>query len=177
MDETQCTRPTPSRGEVLGGPIRVEAETHTVADDVEQTGRGFSWRTLGVLVAAAAFTSLLLIPFSTTLLGEDGASKVPLWTLAVAALVQGVVTAAIFGGLGLWLGPKVGLGAPDLRDVLHGEPGSGRRVLSALPLAAGLGVTLGAALLALQAGLHPLLPESVQRSFEEFDTPPSWEGF
>jgi len=130
-----------------------------------------------VLVAAAAFTSLLLVPFSTTLLGEGEGLKVPMWMLAVAALMQGTTLAAIAGGLGLWLGPEVGLGAPDLRDVLHGKPGSGRRVLSALPLAAGLGVTLGAVLLALRAGLHPLLPEAVRRSFEKVAIPPPWEGF
>lgn len=158
-----------------GGPTEMEARTAT--GDLGETGRRFSWRALGGLVAAAAFTSLLLIPFSTTLLGEGEAFEIPLWMLAAASLVQGAVIAAIFGGLGLWLGPKVGLGAPDLRGVLHGEPGSGRRVLSALPLAAGLGITLGAVLLALGAGLRPLLPDAVRRSFEEVGTPTPWEGF
>ena len=30
---------------------------------------------------------------------------------------------------------------------------------------------------AFQAGLQPLPPEAVQRSFEEASTPPPWEGF
>jgi hypothetical protein len=52
--------------------MRTEARIST--GDIEGTGRRFSWRTLGVVVAAAASTSVLLIPFSTALLGQgDGA--------------------------------------------------------------------------------------------------------
>lgn len=154
----------------------MKMEARTATGGVRERKRTFSWRTLGVLVAAAASTSLLAIPFSITLFEQGDGLQVPAWMLVVGSLIQGIVVAAIFGGLGLWLGPKVGLGAPDLRGVLHGEPGSGRRALSALPLAAGLGVALGIVLLALQAGLMPLLPEAVQRSFEELDIPPPWES-
>jgi hypothetical protein len=156
--------------------MRMRAEAQT-ATGVVETGRRFSWRTLGMVLAVAAPTSLLLIPFSMTLLGQGDGPEIPLWMLVVGTLIQGVVVAAITGGLGLWLGPKVGLGAPDLRGMLHGEPGSGRRVLSALPLAAGLGVAFGVVALALEAGFVPLLPEAVQRSFEEASIPPPWEGF
>lgn len=155
----------------------MKMEARTATGGVRERERRFSWRTLGVLVAAAASTSLLLIPFSITLFEQGDGAEIPSWMLVVGSLIQGAAVAAIFGGLGLWLGPKVGLGAPDLRGVLHGEPGSGRRALSALPLAAGLGVALGAVLLALQAGLMPLLPEAVRRSFEELDFPSPWEGF
>lgn len=155
----------------------MKMEARTVTGGFEVAGRGFSWRTLGVILAVAAATSLLLIPFSLTLLGRGDGPEIPLWMLVVATLVQGLVTAAIAGGLGLWLGPKVGLGAPDLRGMLHGEPGSGRRVLSALPLAAGLGVAFGVVGLALGAGFAPLFPEAVQRSFEAANIPSPWEGF
>lgn len=130
-----------------------------------------------MLVAAAASTSLLLIPFSITLFEQGDGLQVPSWILVVGSLIQGTAVAAIFGGLGLWLGPKVGLGAPDLRSMVHGEPGSGRRVLSALPLAAGLGAAFGVVVLALEAGFAPLFPEAVRRSFEEASIPPPWEGF
>jgi hypothetical protein len=126
----------------------VEGETTTIG--VEQTERRFSWKTLGAVIAVAAPTSLLGIPFSMTLLRQGGGPEIPLWALVVDALIQGIVFAAIAAGLGLWLGPKVGLGALDLRGVLHGEAGSGRRVLSALPLAAGLGLGLGVVGLALE---------------------------
>ena len=110
--------------------MKMRAEARTATGSGEETGRRFSWRTLGVVLAVAAPTSLLLIPYSMTLLGQGGGPGIPLWALVVGQLIQGVVFAAIFGGLGLWLGPKVGLGAPDLRGMLHGEPGAGRRVLS-----------------------------------------------
>jgi membrane protease YdiL (CAAX protease family) len=178
MDRIQETRPDPGRGKVsVGGSIKVEAQAHTTSGAGEETGRRFSWRTLGVVVGVAAATSLLLIPFSMTLLGQGDGPEIPSWILVVGTLIQGVVSAAIFGGLGLWLGPKVGLGTPDLRDILHGVPGSGRRVLSALPLAAGMGAALGAVLLALAAGFGPLFPEAVRRSFDQASIPPPWEGF
>lgn len=176
MDKTQHTRP--DRSEVSdGGTRKTRAEALIAVGGGEKAGRRFSWRTLGVVLAAAAATSLLLIPFSMTLLGQGDGSEIPLWMLVVGTLIQGVVSAAIAGGLGLWLGPRVGLGAPDLRGMLHGEPGSGRRVLSALPLAAGLGVAIGVAVLALGAGFEPLFPEAVQRSFEAAIIPSPWEGF
>ena len=155
----------------------MKVEAHPATGVVEETGRGFSWRTLGVVVAVATLTSLLLIPFGVTLLGQGNGPGLPLWILVVGTLIQGVVSASVAGGVGLWAGPKVGLGAPDLRGMLHGVPGSGRRVISALPLAAGLGAAFGAALLALQAGFEPLFPQAVRRSFEAVSIPSPWEGF
>lgn len=160
-----------------GGSAEMRAEAQTaIAIDVG-AGRRFSWRTFGVILAVAAPAPLLLIPYSMTLLGQGDGLEMSLWALVVGTLIQGFVVAALAAGLGLWLGPKVGLGAPDLQSVLHRDPGAGRRVLSAPPLAAGLGVALGVVLLALNAGLTPLLPEAVQRSFEASTVPSPWEGF
>ena len=121
---------------------------------------------------------MLLIPYSMTLLGQgDGTEIPPLWILVVGQLSQGVVFAAIAAALGLWLGPKVGLGAPDLRGMLRGEPGSGRRVQSALPLPAGVGVAIGVVSLALQAGFRPLVPEAARHSIEGVSIPVAVGGF
>jgi membrane protease YdiL (CAAX protease family) len=156
----------------------MEAPAHNPTAGVDDTGRRFSWRTLAVILAVAGPTSLLLIPYSMTLLGQgDGTEIPPLWILVVGQLSQGVVFAAIAAALGLWLGPKVGLGAPDLRGMLRGEPGSGRRVQSALPLAAGVGVAIGVVSLALQAGFRPLFPEAARQSIEGVSIPSPWEGF
>jgi hypothetical protein len=105
--------------------MRMRAAAQTTTGGVEEAGRRFSWRTLGMVLTAATFTSLLLIPFSTTLLGQGGGAEIPTWMLVVGSLIQGAATAAIAGGLGLWLGPKVGLGAPDLRGILRRPPGRG----------------------------------------------------
>ena len=40
-----------------------------------------------------------------------------------------------------------------------------------------MGATLGAVLLALDAGFTPLLPGAVRRSLEQVNRPPPWEGF
>lgn len=175
--------PRSKRGSLGGevseaGVANTRGKAQAARSGAKENRSGFSWRTLGVILAVAAPASLLIIPYSMALLGQGDGPEVPLWTLVVVTLIQGLVFAGIAAGLGLWLGPKVGLGAPDLRGVLHGEPGSGRRVLSALPLAAGLGVGCAVALLALQAALAPLLPDAVQRSFEAANSTPSpWEGF
>ena len=47
----------------------MRAAAQTTTGGVEEAGRRFSCRTLGMVLTAATFTSLLLIPFSTTLLG------------------------------------------------------------------------------------------------------------
>lgn len=155
----------------------MKAKAQPAAGGGEEAGRRFSWRTLGVIVAAAALTSLLIIPYSMTLLGQENGPEISLGELVVGQLIQGIVVAGIAAGLGLWLGPKVGLGASDLQGMLHGEPRSGRRVLSALPLAGGVGVACGAIVLALRAGFTPLLPERIQRASESASIPSPWEGF
>jgi hypothetical protein len=76
-------------------------EAHTATGGLEETGQRFSWRTLAVIVAAAAATSLILIPFSMTLLGQSDGAEIPMWMLVVGTLIQGVAVAAIAGGLGL----------------------------------------------------------------------------
>ena len=66
--------------------MKMRAEAQTAIGVVEETGRKFSRRTLGVVLAVAAPTSLLLIPFGMALLGQGDGSEIPVWMLLVGTL-------------------------------------------------------------------------------------------
>lgn len=84
--------------------------------------------------------------------------------------IRGVVFTGITAGLGLWLGPKVGLGAPTLRAWLDGESGALRRIRAILPLAVVLGLGF-AVVLGVAGVVVPLAPESLQQTAH----PPAWQ--
>ena len=78
MDTTHQTRTHGHRSEVSeGGSVKMEAPAHNATGGVEDTGRRFSWRTLAVILAVAGPTSLLLIPYSMTLLGQGDGTEIP----------------------------------------------------------------------------------------------------
>lgn len=67
--------------------MKMEAQAHTATGGVEEIGRRFSWRTLGVVLAVAVPTSLLIVPYSITLLGQGHGPEIPLWALVVGTLI------------------------------------------------------------------------------------------
>lgn len=58
---------------------------------------------------------------------------IPFWLLLLVHVVQTLVLTAIATSISLWLGGKVGLGAPLLRDWLAGRPTAAARFRSLLP--------------------------------------------
>src|ERR1051326_183755 len=74
------------------------------------------WRLLALLVGVCAIGAAAVLPYSLALLPTDQAQvSAPIPVLVAAAVVQTSVLAAIAAACGLWLGPRVGLGAPMLR--------------------------------------------------------------
>ena len=140
-------------------------------------GRRPEWMVFGVLMAASAAGSAAVVPYAMGLLGQGGAPEVSAPTLLIAQVAQGLLFTAAAGGLGLWLGPKVGLGAPELRAVVAGEDGAWRRVRAGLPLAAGLGVASAVVFVALSAASAPLMPPSFVESMGGVVMPSAWQGF
>jgi hypothetical protein len=67
--------------------MKMAAQAHPATGGVKETGRRFSWRTLGVVLAVAAPTSLLIVPYSITLLGQGHGPEIPLWALVVGTLI------------------------------------------------------------------------------------------
>jgi hypothetical protein len=86
-----------------------------------------------------------VLPHSIALLA-DGQTETatPLPVLVAASVVQTSLLAAIAAACGLWLGPRVGLGAPMIRP---SKAPLGRRLLLAIVT----GICVGALILALEA--------------------------
>ena len=74
-------------------------------------------------------------------------------TLLVLLLVT-VPTAWV----GLYFGPRIGLGAPLLIALLSRQAGSGRRLLSESRIAIGLGIAIGILMLLIDWVMRPYLP-------------------
>jgi hypothetical protein len=121
------------------------------------------WRTFGVLLLASLLGVLAVVPYQFALAPPrlpDGAP--PLAVLIALSLVQNAVLLSAAIAVGLWLGPKVGLGAPVLRELLLGGPGAWGRVRRFVPLAAAAGVVATLAVLALELLVFaPRLPLAV----------------
>src|ERR1051325_2160700 len=74
------------------------------------------WRLVALLVGACAIGAAAVLPYSLALLPTDQAQlSAPLPVLVAASVVQTSVLAAIAAACGLWLGRRIGLGAPMLR--------------------------------------------------------------
>jgi len=74
-----------------------------------------TWKVFGVLVGGALIGSLAIIPYTLTLQELPPSLPIPLWLLLVIGITQNLLLFAAVTALGLWLGGKVGLGAPVLR--------------------------------------------------------------
>lgn len=130
------------------------------------------WKVFGVLLAGASLGSWAIVPYAFTLTGPPP-SSIPFWLLLVVGTIQNLLLFAAVTGLGLWLGMKVGLGAPLLRGWLSGNPEAPRRFRGSLPLATCAGAAVGAVILLLERVVFaPLLPEALRTI-----SPPAWQGF
>ena len=121
------------------------------ADQISQTRRAH-WRVFGVLMLGAVLGAVALLPYTLAVLSRPPAppGPLPLALLVVASVVQTVVLTGIAAGLGLWLGDRVGLGAPLLRDWLGGDPTAPWRFVASLPLASALGVLVAVVIFAVE---------------------------
>lgn len=137
-------------------------------------GRRPNWKLFGVLLAGALVGLLAVLPYYFTLEEPPSVLPVPLWLLLILGTVQNLVLFAVATGLGLWLGGKVGMGAPVMRDWLAGDTDAPRRFRASLPLAIGLGVAVGVIILLLeQVMFTPVLPDALAG----VSPPAPWKGF
>lgn len=106
-----------------------------------------------LLMGGALVGALGLIPYLLSLNADQLAElPMPLWAIVALTVVQTMVQAGLATGVGLWLGPRVGLGVPRLRAWLSGEAPLGPYLRSTVPVAVAAGAALGA-LVALLDGL------------------------
>jgi hypothetical protein len=136
--------------------------------------RRLRWRVFGVLTACALVGLLAVLPYALELSPLPTELPIPKWLVLVTGAVQNLLLFGGATGLGLWLGDKVGLGAPLLRGWLAGDAQTARRVRASLPLVIGGGSALGALILLLERLFFaPRLPAALQA----VDQPGPWQGF
>jgi hypothetical protein len=135
-----------------------------------------TWRVFLILLAAALVGELAIIPFSIELLDQgDTMAKIPMdrnLFLIIAFTVQivldlGLTVFALLAGR--HLGPRLGLGASDLEQLVAGDPEASRRVRNALPVAVVAGILSGIAIVVL-ANVLPVA------STKEIVHPGWWES-
>jgi membrane protease YdiL (CAAX protease family) len=138
-----------------------------------------TWRVFGVLVGGGLLGVLALVPYLLTVLGAltagAGVPLPPPWVLVVVQVVQVLVLVAAATALGLWLGPRVGLGAPLVRDLLERERTAGRRLRALVAPSVALGVAVGLVIVLLDLLVFtPALPPAATGA--EQAQPPVWQG-
>ena len=106
-----------------------------------QSSRWLSWKVFGVLMLGALIGVAGIIPYSLALAPLPAILPMPVEILLLLSVAQNMVLFGVTTALGLWLGGKVGLGAPMLRAWLSGDPEAPRQFRAWLPLA----IVLGAA--------------------------------
>jgi membrane protease YdiL (CAAX protease family) len=149
------------------------------------TIKKFDWRIFFILLAAATFGVIAIIPYSLALQqGQLEALEAqlpyPLAVVIILQLLQNVVLFAVTIGLCMLAANRIGLGLPILEAKLAGEK-VGAKVKAILPISIIVGVVgsliiialdlwvFGPALLSqLGEQMRALNPQSVQ--------PPAWKG-
>lgn len=114
---------------------------------IDQT---WSWKVFGVLLLAALVGAIGVIPYALALTPAIApAGGPPLAVLLVASVAQSLILAGLAITAGLWLGPRVGLGAPLLARWLEGDQEAAAQIqATALPsVVAGILVAIAIAAL------------------------------
>jgi len=144
----------------------------------------YSWRLLGILVAAVLISVILITPYSLSLQSNTLATaKLPL-PLPILIPLQWVQTTILYGilaAIGLFIANRIGLGAPFLESWLAGKPEWNRVRQFALPaITAGVLAAIAITLLDLLV-FGPYLSSELKRLGISLSlssiTPPAWEGF
>lgn len=146
----------------------------TLHQSAELAHRRLTWKVFGVLMAGALVGISAVMPYAFTLAGPLPPLPIPLWLLVVLQIVQNLLLCAVAAGLGLWLGGKVGLGAPILRAWLARERDAASRFRSLLVPAMLAGVVSAVAILILELGVFV---RRLPVGGEILSGPPPWQGF
>lgn len=144
-----------------------------------QTDRSATRRVFGVLMGAALVGVAAIMPYSVTLLETlPGAVRDALPALGVLLplqAVQAMVLLAAATALGLWLGPKIGLGAPLLYGLVRGEPAARSGLRALLGPSALLGALVGVTIVLLDLGVFAPRLDAAGRDLATLQ-PPAWQG-
>jgi len=132
-----------------------------------------NWRLFGILLLLVAFGLISLIPYGLTLAGQKfSAAMIP--ELFMQFLVQIVLYSALILG-GMFLGQKVGLGAPILSNLTQGKGFNLEKKTSWLAVLSGL----GAGFLMILFDVYIFVPrlQSQIQALGDTVRPSAWQGF
>lgn len=138
--------------------------------------RRLSWKVFGVLMLGGLIGSIAVMPYalaSNPKALEGLPISVPL-ALTISVL-QTVILVAIATGLGLWLGPRVNLGAPRLRQWLGGDREGALALLKPAAVRAGVaGAVVSVVIVLLDVFAFPGTLQA--QSAGSAGTPTYWQG-
>lgn len=120
----------------------------------------FSFRTLEVLLLVSLLASLAKIPYTSALLYQK-TSVPPIHSILINILFSFVLITIPLTTVGLWLGPKVGLGTPELEAMLTKVPKSYRRLQFSILPATILGIVCGIFINVVSILSQPFLPSEL----------------
>lgn len=121
-----------------------------------------NWKVLGVLVLAAIITGMAAVPYLLTVVTTTPASGLPpgpatMLILLIGTVLQNVLSVVLIGGLGLRLGARMGLGAPDLLAWMGDDPVRGRHLPTGLRVGIAHGALLGVLAIVVEVLLRPFV--------------------
>jgi len=150
------------------------------------TAKKFDWRIFFILLAAATFGVIAIIPYSLALqAGQltafEAQLPMPLSLLIVLQILQNMVLFAVAIGLGMMAANRIGLGLPILEAKLAGEKVS-RKIKAILPISIGIGVIGALIIIALDLWVfNPVMMtqfgELMKALNPEALQPAAWKGF
>lgn len=120
-----------------------------------------NWKLFWILLSASIFATIAVLPYILSLKGLLPAElPFPLSVVILFQVIQAAIFFAIMIFVGLFLGKKVGLGAPIIEDWLKGESVK-NKLNSILKLSCVLGIIVGILLFILDRFVFAIFVESI----------------
>jgi membrane protease YdiL (CAAX protease family) len=134
-------------------------------------GRWTGLKLFVLLMFAAALAALAIMPYVIAI-SPAPMPDLPIWQIVLFNVLPNLVLIAPLTALGLWLGPKVGLGAPLLVGWIDGQPDARARIARRLPVSIGIGAGVGVVLILVGLAFLPWLPSELN----DIPVPSWWQG-
>jgi membrane protease YdiL (CAAX protease family) len=140
-----------------------------------------TWRVFGILMAGAFVGVVGILPYALTLLDRMPGNVMDAlpsrWVLIPLQVLQTMILLGAATALGLWLGPKVDLGAPLLYRLVSGDREARSQLRGHLVPSVGLGVLVGVGIVLLDRWVFaPRVAASGSDNTLGDLQPPAWQG-
>ena len=137
------------------------------------------WKVYLLLLGMTVIGAATMLPFSLHLIKQTPSALPPNISkemfdviIVIAVIVQDLILTAALAPLGLWLGTRVGLGAPILGRWVGAEPAPPRSLQKGLIWGTVAGVVSAVAIIGLNFVFEPFIKPP-----RPISMPPPWQGF